>query len=724
MPAMPADYPLGKFTPYLIGFQWVSGSSMAVINEAKLNRQTVKTSFESIENTLLTAVSTTLSEQEGMTAQDIQTSFLQGVNQAREIADRNGIAATSYSTAYDSVVGLRQELAQIAAEGNKQIDDIQSSKDPAPIKVGKVVAVITECQRRTNQSAAKYGANIIDAGQQVLESRGSGQSFRQVLQAQGIDPTRLFPQPDQKVIQNQVNDLLTGPNSTVGLSNHLGKQSGPDPGLVSGPSGVPQFVPGGAKVPEGLPAAPPPAASVPRPQFVPGGANVPANPPMALGSAGPGASSPGLALPASPFMPPPPLSAPAPHMPISPVTAAPMSPMAATPLAPTAGPPPSLAPTALAQDFHQGFQAAAPANIAPPPSMPPAMPQVLQPTPTYASGGSWSLPAAWDSPSPPPADYTPVASTPVMAAPAAPSPSIGPLPAYGADLRPTAAAASTPSAPLSPPPPATPISSAPAPTALSGSGQPAVVRRAVPSSAIQSPAGVGTEAAAVTAGGAAAGAASTDATARARLQRLVDAVARQQPRLAWAAGDRPDDTTVLVTDLAGGWIPPNIDLPAHVTLLDPERRRGNLESLLGEVKRVASYTPGHYIPEEDQPVAFSPRSRRAPEIEELGWELGQATNWRDGLPQLAHTLARAAWSGTGVLDSEKELLHDHLSEIAARALENYPDKVDPAEIGNWQLLAAIDALTTGDKTAANYHLAWFQALNQAASGGAVQWTRS
>jgi hypothetical protein len=237
---------------------------------------------------------------------------------------------------------------------------------------------------------------------------------------------------------------------------------------------------------------------------------------------------------------------------------------------------------------------------------------------------------------------------------------------------------------------------------------------------VQSSPGVGTEAAAVTAGSAVAGAASADATARARLQRLVDAVARQEPRLAWAAGDRADNTTVLVTDLAGGWIPPNIDLPAHVTLLDPARRRGDLETLLGEIKVVASYTPDHYIPEADEPVATSPRPRRAPEIEDLGWELSHAANWRDGLPQLAHTLAKAAWSGTGVLESEKELLRNYLSDVTARVLDAYPDNIKLDDVGNWQLLAAIDALTAGDKTAANYHLAWFQALNQAASGKAVR----
>ncbi|EUA89905.1 hypothetical protein I551_3631 [Mycobacterium ulcerans str. Harvey] len=47
-----------------------------------------------------------------------------------------------------------------------------------------------------------------------------------------------------------------------------------------------------------------------------------------------------------------------------------------------------------------------------------------------------------------------------------------------------------------------------------------------------------------------------------RLRRIVDAVARQEPGLSWAAGLRDDGrTTLLVTDLAGGWIPPHVRLP-------------------------------------------------------------------------------------------------------------------------------------------------------------------
>ena len=245
------------------------------------------------------------------------------------------------------------------------------------------------------------------------------------------------------------------------------------------------------------------------------------------------------------------------------------------------------------------------------------------------------------------------------------------------------------------------------------------MRQATPATPPSAASSLGTQAVAATATGAVAGAASANATARAGLQRLVAAVARQQPRLAWAAGDRADRTTVLTTDLASGWIPPGIDLPAAVTLLPPARRRGDLETLLGEVDVAAAYTPIHHIPEEDEPVRTSPRPRRVPEIDELGWELSQATQWRDGLPRLAHTLAKAASSGTGVLDKEVELLHEHLATVSTRVLDSYPDHVDSHDVGNWQLLAAIEALAAGDRSAARYHLAWFQACS-ATTGQAGQ----
>ncbi len=359
-------------------------------------------------------------------------------------------------------------------------------------------------------------------------------------------------------------------------------------------------------------------------------------------------------------------------------------PVAPTPVSP------QTAPTAGSGDWHSAI-----------PTEQPSAPQA--PSPSYSSQAA--SPMATTS-SPPNAG-----SMPSTSAPSAPS---GALPAYGSDLRPPVASvpAGSPSLPPAPatssPAPGSPTTN---PAAGSGGVANAAAARPVPMSPSQQPAPVGIAGKAVvaSAGGAVAGAVSADATARNRLQRIVDAVARQEPRLAWAAGDRPDDTTVLITDLAGGWIPPGIDIPSAVTLLEPGRRRGDLEALLGEVKLAVTHTPDRYIPEADEPVPTSPRPRHAPEIEELGWELSSATRWRDGLPRMAHTLAKAASSGTGVDALEVEELHQYLDAVGERVLDAYPDKVDPEHVGNWQLLAAIEALVRGDRIGANYHLAWFQA---------------
>nr|WP_281374049.1 DUF5631 domain-containing protein [Mycobacterium vicinigordonae] len=152
-----------------------------------------------------------------------------------------------------------------------------------------------------------------------------------------------------------------------------------------------------------------------------------------------------------------------------------------------------------------------------------------------------------------------------------------------------------------------------------------------------------------------------------------------------------------------------------MSLLKPARRRGSLESLLGDVTVTASYTPIHQLPQEDDPPATSPRPRFTSEIGEFGWQLSQATRWRDGLPRLAHTLAKATSAGTGVLDSEIGLLRDHLDAISTKVLDDYPDHVDRHDVGNWQLLAALDALITGEKSTANYHLAWFLACEAEAT---------
>lgn len=402
---------------------------------------------------------------------------------------------------------------------------------------------------------------------------------------------------------------------------------------------------------------------------------------------------------------------------------------------------PALSPEHLAENLNTGNHAGAPVasgaeaiataaagpvHSAPPPLSTP-LPEAGVPAPhafetTHASAAG--------------ADFTQIASTPTEATPplaAAPTPAVAPsfapsplnaapvttaapappsaLMAYGADLRPPVVtpAVTTPITPSTSPVSAPLNASAgSAPT-----GQPAVVRQQplTPPAHTPAAAGLTERAVAATASGAAAGAAAADAAAKTRLQRLLQAVARQQPQLAWAIGDLDDGSTLLLTDVASGWIPPNIEIPTGVTLLPPAERRGDLTALLGPTTRTALHLPGQYLPPNQpaNPVAMSIRSRDVTNLDDLGWELAQATKWRDGLPRLAHTLAKAVTAQTGWLDSEASLLRDHLCTVAQSVIAAYPEHIDSDRIANWQLLATIDALISNQQTLANYHFAWFRA---------------
>lgn len=196
-----------------------------------------------------------------------------------------------------------------------------------------------------------------------------------------------------------------------------------------------------------------------------------------------------------------------------------------------------------------------------------------------------------------------------------------------------------------------------------------------------------------------------------RLARLLEFVARQEPGLRWAVGDRPDGTTVIVTDLAHGWLPAGIDLPDGVELLAPAKRGGRLADLLGDVVRSATYHPGDpFSAAGGRTTAVSSAARRVAEVDDLGWKLGEATHWRDGLPRIVHTLAKAGAAGTGVVDAEVDVLRVHSDTARYQLLAQYPD-VDAALLSNCLLLAATEAIAVGDEVSAHYHFSWFEALS-------------
>jgi hypothetical protein len=205
---------------------------------------------------------------------------------------------------------------------------------------------------------------------------------------------------------------------------------------------------------------------------------------------------------------------------------------------------------------------------------------------------------------------------------------------------------------------------------------------------------------------------------RERLERLLKFVARQEPGLRWAVGDSEDGTTLLVTDLAHGWIPPGLRLPADVRLLEPARRAGTAAALLGRTTMSVTYTPGDPLgwATDFDGTETSSDPRELPVVDDLGWVLGQATHWRDGLPRIVNTLAKAGAGGTGIIDAEVDILRVYLDTSRYQLLAQYPD-VDAGLLLNCLLLATTESTVMKNSVDANYHLAWFQMLNAPQAGG-------
>jgi hypothetical protein len=403
--------------------------------------------------------------------------------------------------------------------------------------------------------------------------------------------------------------------------------------------------------------------------------------------------------------------------------------------------PVSLSPTDLAQSFNTGSQTGAPVSAsAEAITTAAASPAHTSPTATFnapftdaASAATPMFETAHAVPAPTapaPTEFSqpvvaPAAAPAVAPPPAAPmGPPISITPAtpptgllgYGADLKPPVSAVPSAS-PINPAAPGSaPVNPA---SGASPTGQPAVVRQQptnVTAASAVSAASLTERAFAAATAGALGGAATARAQAESRLHRLLNAVARQQPQVHWAIGDHEDGGTVLVTDVASGWIPPGIDIPTGVRVLQPGARHKDLVAMLGPTTVTVTYEPGQHLPSDDEPVQMSIRARDTALVDDLGWELSQATRWRDGLPRLAHTLAKAASAKTGYLDSEVEMLRDLLDAIRRSVLGKYPGTIEPVALGNWQLLATIDALINSQKTLANYHFAWFQAQALAREG--------
>ncbi|MGD1239906.1 DUF5631 domain-containing protein [Mycobacterium seoulense] len=667
---------------------------------------------------------------QGHTADDLISRYQEGEKFHLDLAEKYQAKARAFNSGADAIDYLRSRLADIANAGNREIDQILASKKPLPEQVAEVQAV----QLRCNGDAANASLNAVDkltmATQKILDSEGVGGDARTWAREQGFNVEN--PSSPRPISEGDLGSTQTAPGFGGGVSHA-------DPSPVGSDTTVTPTGYGGGSGHAGPASGSGGAAATPAGYGVEFG----------HGNEVPGGTAPG----------------------VSPGTATgtglvPGAPLMSTPIHGAGGMSPAGlgqgASPNLAQSFASGMATGQPAGAgaqglssgaihamesgggAPPETGPPAgTPPV---TPTAPSAGVF-IPTSTPVDAPPPAASAPPATggtapvAPVMtggswsgsAAPVSGSPNIpaGSLPAYGSDLRPSVAA--PPAMPAAPTAPVSGAPVAPSPGSSPSAGGPLVspVERGAPGAAAgqagaNSSSMVGASAVSA-ATGATAGAVSSRAAEQQRLQRLVDAVARQEPRLSWAAGLRDDGTTtLLVTDLAAGWIPPHVKLPAHVTVLEPapRRRDASVVDLLGAVVVAAAHEHNTYVgePDPEAPALSGDRPARSasPQVDELGPALVEAVRRRDGLPRIAQAIVAPAVRNTGVLENETELLRSCIAEIQNSVLTAYPNH-DAAAVGDWMLLSAIESLIDGHEYLANYHMAWFDVIGRLAGAeGVVQ----
>ncbi|WP_167480184.1 DUF5631 domain-containing protein [Mycobacterium pseudokansasii] len=706
---MPADLPPGKWSAVLVG-PWWCGRPDAVTSAVTYwsNAGAVKRN----EASDLHDRRTHLGVNQGRTAEDLLDRYWRGEQRLTTIAHQCQVKSEQSDRVADAVNHLRDRLKEIAKSGNEEIDQIISGQGSTESKVAAVNAVIATKNATAANAAGIAMSNLVDATQRVLDVTIGGDA-RTWLREHGVNLDG--PPPSRPITAEDLQSPSTAPSAAAFSGGQLAPAT---PAGEEASKASPEIAPfNGAQIGS---VAPPASGSSPKTpaRTVPfaGAQMAPAVPPT------------------NTITPSPPPGVPAIGGPSVPGVSAPASPAAAT--AP-------LSPQSLSQSFTTGMMTGAPAAAGTQSLSEGALHAATQPlspaTPFTAPpmAGTPTIPAsapvvqhvpdaaAAASPAPvvsPPADTTMTSVAPVMTSGQAPAPvapvsatPAGPLPAYGADLRPPVitppVAPATPTGPVSGAAVAASVSSSPS----AGSSLVSPVAKSTSQTAAQGqPASASSPLAGATvaaAAGAAAGDTGRRTAEQQRLRRIVDAVARQEPALSWAAGLRDDArTTLLVTDLAGGWIPPHVRLPAHLTLLEPATRRrdATVEDLLGAVTVAAVHHPHGYVSEAgpDAPALSGDRTARsAPTIDELGPTLIDHVRRQDGLPRVAQAVAIAAVRKYGVPDNEAELIRDKTTEIRQSVLTAYPDH-DIASVVDWMLLAAIGALIDGDQTGANYHLAW------------------
>ncbi|TXI55191.1 MAG: hypothetical protein E6Q54_13080 [Mycolicibacter arupensis] len=767
------DLPPGKWSSFLVGAWWPSAPTEPGGGVQYWSDQSSAKEREAIE---LQAFTEGISARNsGQTTEDELMRLRTGYNRLANASEHCRSKSAASRSVTDAVDELRRKLTSIADRYNPKLDELVAKNTPEAMTeaIGLIAAANAEATERGSEANGK----IIAATQQMFNELGIEGDAQRWLQDNGGKfgpPPSELPTSEELSRRAAGTDQLPFPLGAGSSENLAGPKSveelllpagptvgGPAPGRppvdrppgagspgevgspgTGGPTQASLFNPAGGEATStglrpgagggpgpatntglgpGAGGGPGPATNTglgptgSLPAGMPGGEAMGSGGPSPMASGMPGLGSPGGGMPGgSGGGMPPGLSSGGP-------TQALASGMPGGGPPGLGGPP---TPSATGGSGLGGFGQAS--QLPPSPSVTPMAGGSLG-SMAQLAGSSTEVgpasPAAGATPATPAtapvtAGPTSVPSGPISAGPMAPS---GPLPGYGADLRPAAAAPAVPTPPAGPASPTPPAP--PGGPTTPASGGPTVASPADRSAPGKPTPGVGGQSGASLAGsmgagstaGAGAGTAARRLAEHQDLQRKVAAVARQAPNLAWAVGLRDDETTtVLATDLAGGWIPPAVKLPPGLTLLKPAHRRREMSAvdLLGAVIAAAAHQPNTYVTEAgpNDPIPGSgERARYGQHVDELGPTLIDVTGTNDRLPRIVQTVARAVARRSGVADNEVELFRQVVADTQARVLSAYPQHA-PRDVADWMLLAAIDALIDGSEELARYHLAWYLAV--------------
>lgn len=611
-----------------------------------------------------------------------------------KVADGHEVKAQAYGRAQSVYAQLISDLSQIAADADSKIKQIQQSKKPAATKLAEITEIVSSARTYATHKVASATNTIGSSAESVLSKTGQDRSLNDVIKSLGNKHSVEMPSSTPDMGKNGLPSDIGknhAPASEMG-NNGLAANGGSTSGLKSDHAemgGGTLGTKAGAGIGQSVPTAPAPQVVAPH-VSAPQAPSLPAalNPASAASSLSPANLAKGVSTGMSTGFPASMQSNSAANAVVSaashnPATGVQPPPVVTAPAAPASVPQstPHVTSIPAVQDVSAPVQAH---------------------SPQVASAGPYVAAA-------------PVAQPVTQAAPSAP-----PMTAYGSDIRvPQTSVPTAPASPAAPVPTGGAASTAPVGAGL---GQPAVVRATPPPSPSPGAMAVGQTVAATT--GAATGAAVVQASNQQRCENFLNSVARQESQLRWAVGADGDGLALVLTDLAGGWVPPHVRTPRGTRLPSPSvdaiTRGVDPREGVRDREFSAAYAPGEWINDAGASDVELADVRQAAPLETLAWDLRQATERREGLPRLAHTLAKA-WAGqTGVLDSELSALSKQLDEVRAEVLHGYRTGTDLHLVGNWMLLSSIDAAINGTRSAATYHLRWYQAVQEAVSAAAAR----